>query len=97
MKLTLDQVRHVADLARLSLSPSELEAYQQRLSVILEAVESLAEVDTSGVEATAHVHMQGGASHLRPDVASPGSGTHRALANAPQVWGTSFVIPKVIE
>ena len=95
MKLTLEQVRHVADLARLSLSPRELEAYQQRLSVILEAVEALAQVDTSGVEATAHVH--GGASHLRPDVASPGSGTQRALANAPQVSGTSFVMPKVIE
>ncbi len=95
MKLTLEQVRHVANLARLALSPTEVEAYQQRLSVILEAVESLAEIDTSGVEATSHVH--GGVSHLRPDVASNESGTQRALANAPQVSGTSFVIPKVIE
>lgn len=96
MKLTLEQVRHVADLARLALSSSEVEAYQHRLSVILEAVDSLREVDTSSVESTSHAH-DGGLVHLRPDHASTESGTQRAVANAPQVSGTSFVIPKVIE
>ncbi len=95
MKLTLEQVRHVAQLARLSLSPAELESYQHRLSVILEAVEQLAEVDTSGVEPTSHVLP--GSAHLRADQVVAESGTSRALANAPQVSGTSFVIPKVIE
>ncbi len=95
MKLTLEQVRHVANLARLSLTPTELEAYQQRLSVILEAVELLGEVDTTNVEATSHVLP--GAHHARPDVATEAPGTRVALSNAPSVSGTSYVIPKVIE
>jgi aspartyl-tRNA(Asn)/glutamyl-tRNA(Gln) amidotransferase subunit C len=95
MKLTHEQVRHVANLARLTLTPSEVEAYQQRLSVILEAVDQLALVDTSGVEPTAHVLP--GSSHQRADEAAPESGTAQALSNAPQVSGTSFLIPKVIE
>ena len=95
MKLTLEQVRHVANLARLELSPKELEACQHRLSVILEAVEQLAQVDTTGVEATSHVMP--GSAHVREDVAAEASGTERALSNAPQRSGTSYVIPKVLE
>ncbi len=95
MKLTLEQVRHVANLARLDLSAAEVETYQRQLSVILEAVEQLSEVDTSGVEPTSHVMP--GSSHLRADEAIAESGTQKALSNAPQVSGTSYVIPKVIE
>jgi len=95
VKLTLEQVRHVADLARLELSASEVETYRHRLSVILEAVEQLAEVDTAGIEASSHVIA--GSVHARVDEASSESGTRQTLSNAPQVSGTSFVIPKVIE
>lgn len=95
MKLDLEQVRHVANLARLSLSPREVEAYQHRLSVILEAIEQLGQVDTTGVEPTSHVLP--GSARLRADEITAESGTAQALSNAPRVSGTSFVIPKVIE
>ena len=95
MKLTLDQVRHVATLARLALTPEEEERMRVQLSAILDAVETLSAVDTSGVPPTSYVLPV--AQHARPDVLEPHLGPERALANAPQRQGTSFVIPKVIE
>lgn len=55
MKLTKDQVHHVAKLARLGLSESEVEKFQTQLSNILDYVEQLNEVDTEGVSPTAQV------------------------------------------
>lgn len=55
MKLTKDQVRHVAKLARLGLSEAEVEKFQTQLSGILDYVGQLNEVDTEGVEPTAQV------------------------------------------
>ncbi len=95
MPLTAEQIRHVANLARLELSAQEAETYRSRLSVILQAFEQLAEVDTSGIEPTSHVLA--GDAHVRSDVAAPESGLKTALSNAPQVDGASFAIPKVIE
>lgn len=95
MKLTEEQVRHVARLARLALSPEELTRYGAQLSAILDAVDALSQVDTTGVPPTSAV---GAATpHLRDDVVAGEVGTKTALANAPQVQGTSFAIPKVIE
>ncbi|MBE2252436.1 MAG: Asp-tRNA(Asn)/Glu-tRNA(Gln) amidotransferase subunit GatC [Myxococcus sp.] len=95
MKLTEQQVRHVARLARLALSPEELVTYREQLSAVLDAVDALAQVDTTGVVPTSVV----GAStpHLRADVPHGEVGVKVALANAPQVDGTSFAIPRVIE
>ncbi len=95
MKLTEEQVRHVARLARLALSPDELAKYGSQLSAILDAVDSLSQVDTTGVPPTAVI---GAATpHLREDVVAGELGAKVALANAPQVEGSSFAIPKVIE
>lgn len=55
MKLTKDQVRHVAKLARLGLTEKEVEKLQTQLSNILDYVGQLNEVDTEGVEPTAQV------------------------------------------
>ena len=55
MKLTKQQVEHVAKLARLGLSEKEVEKFQTQLSGILDYVELLNEVDTEGVEPTAQV------------------------------------------
>lgn len=55
MKLTKEQVEHIARLARLGLTPEEIEKYQTELSSILDYVEKLNEVDTENVEPTAQV------------------------------------------
>ncbi len=94
-KLTLEQVRHVATLARLSLSPDEEQLYQTQLSAILEAVDSLAQLSTDGVEPTSHATLA--SSLLRPDELRPSLPPERSLANAPAKVDSAFVVPKVLE
>ena len=95
MKLTVEQVRHVATLARLSLTPEEEERYTTQLSAILEAVARLEELDVSGVEPTSHATLA--SSLLREDVTRPSLPPQKALANAPATGGTSFAVPKILE
>lgn len=95
MSLTPEQVRHVASLARLSLSPDEVQRAQVELSAVLGAIEVISALDTSSVEPT--TAMRDAAAPLRTDVVQPTLGTQVALANAPAREGTSFAVPKVIE
>ncbi len=95
MKLTLEQVRHVAALARLSLTPEEEQRYQGQLSAVLEAMEQLKELDTSHVEPTSHATLAGEV--LRADEVLPSLPPEKALANAPSKVGTSFAVPRILE
>lgn len=95
MKLTSEQVRHVANLARLKLSAEEEARYGDQLSAILEAVEQLRALDTAEVAPTSHALL--GEALLRDDVARPSLPPQQALANAPSKVGTSFAVPKILE
>jgi aspartyl-tRNA(Asn)/glutamyl-tRNA(Gln) amidotransferase subunit C len=95
VKLTLEQVRHVAKLARLKLTPEEELKHQQQLSQVLDAFEALSKIDTSEVLPTYHVNLEH--TTLREDVAETPLTVDEALANAPQRSGYSFGVPKVIE
>jgi|APLak6261665767_1056052.scaffolds.fasta_scaffold22602_2 aspartyl-tRNA(Asn)/glutamyl-tRNA(Gln) amidotransferase subunit C len=95
MKLELAQVRHVAKLARLALSPEEEARFVTQLSAVLDAVEQLASVDTEGVPPTTFAITSG--AHVRADEVKDELPVEVALKNAPQKVGTSFAIPKVIE
>ena len=95
MKLSLEQVRHVAQLARLALTPEEELRYQEQLSAILEAMEQLNALDTQNVEPTSHASF--GDSLLREDRVKPSLGAEVAVANAPARVGTSFAVPKILE
>jgi len=55
MKLTIEAVRHVADLAKIKLTDKEVEKYRNQLSSILELVGKLKSVKTEGVEPTSQV------------------------------------------
>lgn len=57
-KLTIDQVKHVAKLANLPLSSEEEEKYSEQLSKILEYIDQLDSVDTTGIEPTFNVSGQ---------------------------------------
>ncbi len=95
MKLTVEQVRHVANLARLELSAAEEGRFVERLQAVVDAVDALSKIDTTGVPPmTAPVH---GAPTTRADEPGGMLTTDEALANAPQKVGTSFAIPRVIE
>lgn len=95
MTLSLEEVRHVAALARLSLSAEDEERYRHQLSAILEAMEQLKAVNTDQVEPTSHAIAVEGM--LREDVVVPSIDPEKALANAPARVGTSFAVPKIIE
>jgi aspartyl-tRNA(Asn)/glutamyl-tRNA(Gln) amidotransferase subunit C len=55
MKLTTDQVQHIADLARIEMAPNEKEKYADELSAVLGFIEQLSEVDTENVVPTSQV------------------------------------------
>lgn len=55
MKLTKEQVQHVANLARLGLSPSEIKKFQTQMSSILSYVSQLNEISTDSIEPTAQI------------------------------------------
>lgn len=91
MKLTKQQVEHVAMLARLGLSEAEIEKFQTQLSGILDYVEQLNEVNTEGISPTAQV--TGLTNVMRADeVALPGSA--KALAESDALLDCS-PLPKV--
>jgi len=95
MTLTLDEVRHIARLARLSLTPEEEQRFQQQLSSILEHAARLSRVDTTGIPPTASVLPY--QARLRPDVARPSGNRSSILANAPELEGDYFRIPPVFD
>jgi len=98
VKLTLDQVRKVADLANLALFDAEIERMARDLDGILTHIDKLNELDTSGVEPMSQVLYESEeTATLREDRERPTLGYEAALANAPQPGAGYFKVPKVIE
>ncbi|MFZ2361977.1 MAG: Asp-tRNA(Asn)/Glu-tRNA(Gln) amidotransferase subunit GatC [Anaerolineae bacterium] len=81
MHLSTADVEHIAELAKLALTPDEIEQYRRQLSDILEHFETLKQVDTSSVPPTASVLPL--RTVLRADQVRPSLPTEDALANAP--------------
>lgn len=95
MSLTLDEVRHVARLARLRLTDTELEEMRQQLSSILNYVDMLQEVDVEGVPPTAQVTDV--VNVVRPDEVRPSLPVDEALAGAAHREGDYFKVKPVFE
>lgn len=95
MKITKQEVDHVAKLARLELSEQEQEKFTDQLSNILTYVEKLNELDTAGVEPTSHVLDIKNV--MRNDVPAASLPQERALANAPDKAAGHYKVPKIIE
>jgi aspartyl-tRNA(Asn)/glutamyl-tRNA(Gln) amidotransferase subunit C len=93
--LTLEQVEHVALLARLELTVDEKARLTEELNVILAHFERLQELDTTDVEPTSHpAPMQ---NVLRGDEVQPSLPRDRILAEAPAARGEFFLVPRVVE
>jgi aspartyl-tRNA(Asn)/glutamyl-tRNA(Gln) amidotransferase subunit C len=95
MPLTLEEVEHIARLARLELSDEEKARYREQLSAILDHVAKLQELDTSDVPPMSAVFA--GDSHLRADRPRAPLSRKRLLKNAPEVQDDQFKIPPVFE
>ncbi len=95
MALSLAEVRRIAALARLELTPDEETRFAEQLSAVLSYVEQLEALDVSGVEPMTHALAE--APTLREDAVSPSLPPDEALANAPARDGTFFVVPRILE
>jgi aspartyl-tRNA(Asn)/glutamyl-tRNA(Gln) amidotransferase subunit C len=95
--LSLEDVRRIARLARLTLSPGEEERLREELSAILGYVEQLGELDLDGVAPMTHALAAGDAVPLRTDEPAPCLDPEEALANAPEREGTWFKVPRILE
>jgi aspartyl-tRNA(Asn)/glutamyl-tRNA(Gln) amidotransferase subunit C len=88
-------VKCVAHLARLSLSPEEERRMGEQLGNILGYIEKLKEVDVSGVEPTAHAFPL--VNVTRTDEVCPSLTNEEALRNAPAQANGLFIVPKIVE
>lgn len=90
-----DLVAHIAHLSRLKMNAEQLAGSREHLSAILSYMQQLSEVDTSGVEPTAHplpVHTV-----LRDDCIQPSLDPDLAMKNAPGHDDSFFTVPKVLD
>ena len=92
--ISKEQVKHIADLARLTLTQEEVGQYQAELNEILQAAEKLRNIDTEGVlPATPGVALR---DLGRGDIVKPGLDQRTALGNGPQVVAGHFRVPKIL-
>lgn len=101
--VTLEEVRRVAELANLELTPEEEPRMQRDLNAILGHVAQLGELNTTGIEPMAQVGdvlgnvQEGFGASLRLDTVRPSIDRRAVMASAPDTDGRFFKVPKVIE
>ncbi|MBI5188544.1 MAG: Asp-tRNA(Asn)/Glu-tRNA(Gln) amidotransferase subunit GatC [Nitrospirae bacterium] len=95
MKISKEEVEHIAKLARLSLSGEEKELFGSQLSSILDYMEKLNELDTRDIEPTSHVLSLSDV--MRDDTLRHSIPREDALMNAPDHTDKFYRVPKIIE
>ncbi|MDP6550364.1 MAG: Asp-tRNA(Asn)/Glu-tRNA(Gln) amidotransferase subunit GatC [Dehalococcoidia bacterium] len=95
MALERSDVEHIAILARIGLTESEVETFREHLSHILEQFEVLRDLDTTGVDPTGHaVHLR---AVMREDMPEDSLDPDEVLSNAPRREGEFFRVKAVLE
>ena len=95
MKLSREEVLHIARLARVALTEAEITRMSEQLSNLLEHFQVLQQVDTEGVPPTAQsINLQ---SVMRDDVVTPSLTQEEVLANAPRREDDCFRVKAVLE
>lgn len=95
MSITVKDVEHVANLARLELSEAEKEQLTGQLNAILEYADKLNELNTDGIEPTSHVLPLYNV--MREDEARPSLPIEKVMRNAPEEEDGHFKVPAVLE
>lgn len=95
MRLTIEEVKHIAHLARLELSEDELQRFTEQLSEILDYAARLQELDTSHIPPTSSVLPP--RSMLRSDEVLPSLSPEEVLRNAAASTQGQFKVPPVLE
>jgi len=95
MSITRENILHIAKLARLRLSEDEVTELQSDMARIVTYIEKLQELNTSGIEPTAHVAVD--AAPLRVDEVVEGLTNEAALAEAPRPRDGGFAVPAFMD
>ena len=95
MKITQKDIEHVALLSRLEIPQDKMEEVTSQLDAILQYADVLKDVDTEGVEPTAHVLPLKNV--FREDEVKQSLSSEEALANAPDAQDGYFKVPKIVE
>lgn len=93
MKISKEQVQTIAKLAKLEFSEKDLQRYQNELSIILEYMEKLNELDTEKIKPVYYVFEHD--TPYREDISKKTFKKEEALKNAPQRMDDFFLVPKV--
>ncbi|WP_068777870.1 Asp-tRNA(Asn)/Glu-tRNA(Gln) amidotransferase subunit GatC [Paenibacillus sp. FJAT-26967] len=95
MSITIQNVEHVAKLARLNLSEEEKEQFTEQLNAILKYAEQLNKLDTDHVEPTSHPISVSNVT--REDQVKPSLSLDKVMLNAPEEEEGQFKVPAVME
>jgi aspartyl-tRNA(Asn)/glutamyl-tRNA(Gln) amidotransferase subunit C len=93
-EITRDEVRHLADLARIDLDDAELDHIAPQLTVILESIASIAEVAAADIAPTSHAIPL--TNVFREDVIAPSLTPEQALSGAPASEQQRFSVPRIL-
>src|SRR5690242_2347330 len=99
MKISKEDVLHVAELAHLDLSAAEVETLRTQLDAILSYIDKLKQLDVSGVEPMTQVlhTVEGPETTVRNDIVHPSNVARPILEQAPESKSPYFRVPRVIE
>ncbi|WP_455660407.1 Asp-tRNA(Asn)/Glu-tRNA(Gln) amidotransferase subunit GatC [Pradoshia sp.] len=94
-RISKEEAKHVANLARLAITEEETDMFTKQLDSIITFAEQLKELDTTNIEPTTHVlHMK---NVLREDKPSPGLPREEVLKNAPDHQDGQIRVPGIME
>ncbi|CAN5246676.1 MULTISPECIES: Asp-tRNA(Asn)/Glu-tRNA(Gln) amidotransferase subunit GatC [Microbacteriaceae] len=93
-RITTDQVAHLANLARIALTPAEIEKLTGELGVIIDSIAKVSEVATADVPATSHPIPL--TNVFRPDVIGDTLSQEEALSGAPEHDGSRFKVSAIL-
>lgn len=93
-RITREEVRHLADLARIDLDDAELDHLAPQLSVILESFAAISQVAGDDVVPTSHALAL--TNVFRADVVTPGLSADQALSGAPATEQQRFSVPRIL-
>jgi aspartyl-tRNA(Asn)/glutamyl-tRNA(Gln) amidotransferase subunit C len=94
MKISKQEVEHVAHLARLNLNQQELEKMTEQLDNLLSYVAKLDELDTENIKPTTHAFSISNA--FRDDIVQDSLTRQEALINSPKQDGEFFIVPRIL-
>ncbi|WPZ18674.1 Asp-tRNA(Asn)/Glu-tRNA(Gln) amidotransferase subunit GatC [Geobacillus subterraneus] len=94
-RISIEQVKHVADLARLAITEEEAEMFTKQLDAIITFAEQLNELDTENVPPTSHVLDMRNV--MREDIPVLGLPREEVLKNAPDQQDGQFRVPAILE